>query len=50
MTEPRISEELERMKREYEPLLPIERKLICYTFGSGVILLAIFILVSRVLM
>ncbi len=48
MTEPRMTEELERMKSEYEPLLPIERKLIWWTFGSGVVLLLIFLLVSRV--
>jgi hypothetical protein len=42
-----MTEELERMKSEYEPLLPIERKLIWWTFGSGVVLLAIFLLVSR---
>jgi hypothetical protein len=42
-----MTEELERMKSEYEPLLPIERKLIWWTFGSGVVLLAIFLLLSR---
>ncbi|HLB91970.1 MAG TPA: hypothetical protein VJK27_06500 [Terriglobales bacterium] len=49
MSDPRLSEELERMKTEYEPLLPIERKLIWYTFGSGVLLLAIFVLISRLI-
>ena len=47
MTEPRLSEELEKMKSEYEPLLPIERQLIWYTFGAGVILLAALVLISR---
>jgi len=47
MSEPRMTEELKRMKSEYEPLLPIERKLIWYTFGTGVVLLALFILISR---
>jgi hypothetical protein len=42
-----MTEELERMKTEYEPLLPIERKLIWCTFGSGVVLLAILVLISR---
>jgi hypothetical protein len=42
-----MTEELERMKSEYEPLLPVERKLICYTFGTGVVLLVLFILISR---
>jgi len=48
MPEPRMTEELERMKNEYEPLLPVERKLVWYTFGCGVVLLALFILISRV--
>ncbi len=47
MSEPRLSEELEKMKAEYEPLLPIERQLIWYTFGAGVILLAVLVLISR---
>ncbi|MFZ0962112.1 MAG: hypothetical protein WAO35_14515 [Terriglobia bacterium] len=47
MTEPRLSEELEKMKGEYEPLLPIERQLIWYTFGAGVILLVALVLISR---
>jgi hypothetical protein len=42
-----MTEELERMKTEYEPLLPIERKLIWWTFGSGVVLLAILVLINR---
>ena len=42
-----MTEELERMKAEYEPLLPVERKLIWWTFGSGVVLLAVFVLISR---
>jgi len=48
MAEPRMTEELERMKTEYEPLLPVERKLIWCTFAAGVVLLAIFVLISRV--
>jgi len=49
VTEPRLSEELERMKGEYEPLLPVERKLIWFSFAAGVILLAALVLISRVL-
>ena len=45
MAEPRLSEELEKMK--HEPLLPIERQLIWYTFAAGVILLAALVLISR---
>ena len=40
MTEPRLVDELQKMEREYEPLLPIEKKLIWYTFATGVVLLA----------
>ncbi len=47
MTEPRLSDELRKMEGEYEPLLPIERKLIWYTFGSGVVLLIVLVLLSR---
>jgi len=47
MSEPRLTEELEKMKGEYEPLLPIERKLIWFTFGAGVVLLAALVLISR---
>ncbi len=47
MTEPRLSDELRKMEGEYEPLLPIESKLIWYTFGAGVVLLAVLVLISR---
>ncbi|MFI5115654.1 MAG: hypothetical protein ACHP8B_03035 [Terriglobales bacterium] len=48
MTEPRISDELRKMESEYEPLLPIEKKLIWYTFSVGVVLLVLLVLISRV--
>jgi hypothetical protein len=35
------------MQAEYEPLLPIEQKLIWYTFGAGLVLLVILVVVSR---
>jgi|HubBroStandDraft_6_1064221.scaffolds.fasta_scaffold02468_2 hypothetical protein len=35
------------MESEYEPLLPIERKLIWYTFSTGVVLLVILVFFSR---
>jgi hypothetical protein len=47
MTEPRISDELRKMESEYEPLLPIEKKLIWYTFSAGVGLLVLLVLISR---
>ena len=36
MPEPKFTDELHRMETEYEPLLPIEKKLIWITFGAGV--------------
>jgi len=50
MTEPRLADELHKMKTEYEPLLPIESKLIWYTFGTGVVLLALLVVISRAFM
>lgn len=47
MKEPRLADELRKMEGEYEPLLPIERKLIWYTFGSGIVLLILLVLLSR---
>ncbi len=47
MPEPKLTDELRRMDSEYEPLLPIENKLIWYTFGTGVVLLVGLVLLSR---
>ena len=47
MPEPRLTDEMRKMESEYEPLLPIESKLIWYTFGSGIVLLVVLVLVSR---
>ena len=41
---PRLAEEMERM--EYEPLLPIEKKLITWSIALGVALLALLTWVS----
>ena len=43
--EPKIGDELRNMP--YEPLLPIEKKLIGWSLGIGVVLLVILVLVSR---
>jgi hypothetical protein len=40
-----IAEELKRM--EYEPLLPIEKKLIIWSIGLGIALLGILVWVSN---
>lgn len=47
MPEPKLTDEMRRMESEYEPLLPIENKLIWYTFGTGVVLLVALVLISR---
>jgi hypothetical protein len=47
MSEPKLTDELQRMESEYEPLLPIEYKLILYTLGTGIVLLVSLVLLSR---
>jgi len=47
LNEPRWADELRKMEGEYEPLLPIERKQIRYTFASGIVLLIVLVLLSR---
>jgi len=47
MPEPQLSDELRRMKAEYEPLLPIEKKLIWYTFGTGIVLLVALVVIGK---
>ncbi|MBZ5567722.1 MAG: hypothetical protein LAN64_07710 [Acidobacteriia bacterium] len=47
MADVRLKDELQKMEREKEPLLPIEKKLIWYTFGTGVILLFVLVAISR---
>ena len=48
MADVRLKDELQRMEKE--PLLPIEKKLIWYTFGTGVILLFVLVFISRAYM
>jgi len=42
--QPKLSEELEKM--EYEPLLPVEKKLIGWSLGLGTVLLVLLYWVS----
>ena len=42
--QPKLSEEIKKM--EYEPLLPVEKKLIGWSIGLGVVLLGILVWVS----
>jgi len=45
MEQPRVGEEMRKMA--HEPLLPIEKKLIGWSFGLGVVLLVVLVLVSK---
>jgi hypothetical protein len=45
--QPVLADELKKMETEYEPLLPIERKLIGYTFVTGLVLLILLVVISR---
>jgi hypothetical protein len=47
--EPKIGEELNKMQQEYEPLLPVEKKLIAWSLGIGLTLLVMLYFVSRLL-
>ena len=42
-----LAEEFKKMQAEYEPLLPVEKKLIGYTFATGILLLILLIVISR---
>ena len=46
---PRLGDELKRMQQEYEPLLPVEKKLIGWSLGLGLALLLILYAVNRML-
>jgi hypothetical protein len=45
MEQPKVGEEMRRMA--YEPLLPVEKRLIAWSFGLGVVLLIVLVVVSR---
>ena len=45
MEQPKIGEEMQKMA--YEPLLPIEKKLIGWSLGLGIILLVVLVAVTR---
>jgi hypothetical protein len=44
--QPRIADEIEQMEQEYEPLLPVEKKLIVWSIALGVTLLVLLTWVS----
>jgi hypothetical protein len=45
MQQPTLSEELKKM--EHEPLLPVEKRLIVWSLGIGVVLLALLVWISH---
>jgi len=45
MDEPKISEEMDKMA--YEPLLPVEKKLVFWSIAIGVILIIVLVWVSH---
>jgi hypothetical protein len=45
MEQPKIGEEIRKMAQE--PLLPIEKQLIAWSFGLGVVLLVVLVFISR---
>jgi hypothetical protein len=46
---PKIGVELKKMQQEYEPLLPVEKKLIAWSLGIGLTLLVVLYFVSKLL-
>jgi hypothetical protein len=44
--QPKVGQEMKKMP--YEPLLPIEKKLIAWSLGLGVVLMVALIIVSRI--
>lgn len=46
MEQPKLSEEMQKMA--YEPLLPIEKKLIAWSLGLGIVLMVILVAVTRI--
>jgi hypothetical protein len=47
--EPNIGEEMKKMQEAYEPLLPVEKKLIAWSLGIGLALLGVLSFVSKLL-
>ena len=43
---PKLAEEMQKMA--YEPLLPVEKKLIGWSLGLGIVLLIVLVVIARV--
>ncbi len=48
--QPKIGEEIEKMSTTYEPLLPVEKKLIAWSLGLGIVLLVILVAIARLVL
>lgn len=46
MEQPKVGEEIRKMP--VEPLLPVEKKLIAWSLGLGIVLLLVLIVLTRV--
>ncbi|PIP37017.1 MAG: hypothetical protein COX19_17785 [Desulfobacterales bacterium CG23_combo_of_CG06-09_8_20_14_all_51_8] len=44
--QPKLSDEIAKMAEEYEPLMPVEKKLIAYSLILGTALIGILLFVS----
>ncbi|HZI83982.1 MAG TPA: hypothetical protein VFF44_08705 [Casimicrobiaceae bacterium] len=44
--QPKLAEEMQKMA--YEPLLPVEKKLIGWSLGLGIVLLIVLLIAARV--
>ncbi len=42
--QPKLADELKKM--EYEPMLPVEKKLVAWSIGLGVVLLGLLVWIS----
>jgi len=45
MEEPKFAEEIKKM--EYEPLLPVEKRLIAWSLGLGLVLIVLLVWISH---
>ena len=45
MQGPKVGEEMQKMAAE--PLLPVEKQLIAWSFGAGLVLLVVLVLISH---
>jgi hypothetical protein len=46
MSEDKIADELKKMDAAYEPLLPIEKRLIAWSLAIGIVLIGVLVSIS----